>query len=65
MFKRKYPALLLSPIGERYDDYRRTEYTIEGPKKLRLAAYGSDNVLVLNDDGTVTGSHRFDRWEPL
>jgi len=65
MFKRKYPALLLTADGAQYGDYRRTTYTIEGPKRLRLAEFAGNDVLLLRDDGTVGGSVRFTRWEAL
>jgi hypothetical protein len=65
MFKRKYPALLLSAEGTPYTDYRRTTYTIEGPKRRRLTCDGGGSVMILHDDGTVTGNPRFDRWEQL
>jgi|LakMenEpi03Aug12_release.lakeMendotaPanAssembly.Ray.scaffolds.fasta_scaffold3026700_1 hypothetical protein len=65
MFKRKYPALLMSPEDAPYPDYRRVAYTIEGPMRRRLACDSGASVMILHDDGRVTGSPRFDRWEQL
>lgn len=65
MFKRKYPALLFSPDSAVYPEVSRVSFTIEGLQRRRLAPHAGDRVLVLNDDGTVTGSSLYGRWEPL
>ena len=59
LFKRKYEALLISEGG---DYIRRVTYTINGPKRLRVTL---DGDAVLHDNGTLSGSRSFIRWEQL
>lgn len=59
MLKRKHKALMI------YEDrsfVRLVKYTIEGPKRLRITC---DGDAILNEDGSVTGSRSFTRWEAL
>jgi hypothetical protein len=59
LFKRKYDALLISGNG---DYIRRVTYTINGPKRFRVTL---DGAAVLHDNGTLSGSRSFVRWEQL
>ena len=65
MFKRKRYALLFSPDTATYPEVCRVAYTIEGPGRWRLTSLVGDRVLVLHDNGEVTGSITYGRWEQL
>ena len=62
MFNKKHKALL---FGFNDRDAETATYKIVGPLQRRLARiYGAD-VIVLNDDGSVSGTVYYTRWEPL
>jgi hypothetical protein len=64
MFKRKHRALLFSCEAAPFPEMILVTYTVEGPRRLRLADCRGAIVL-LKDNGSVTGSRLFDRWEQL